>query len=144
MVVLQLEYILHPQGLVVVDEMIYVIGSVWDDDDLMQFSVHNFQNAQLLEEDCTVFDGFDVNTYIENGSFVFSKNKDTKLYIRPPSMTLEHLNLYDKYHAFMNAKKDLKAGDRLDGEGGFCARGRLVTSQKSKDEKILKKLKKQI
>ncbi len=37
---------------------------------------------------------------------VISKNKDTKLYIRPPSMTLEHLNLYDKYHAFMNAKKD--------------------------------------
>ena len=35
------------------------------------------------------------------------------------------------------AKKDLKVGEKLDGEGGFCARGRLVTSQKSKDEKIL-------
>ena len=35
------------------------------------------------------------------------------------------------------AKKDLKIGERLDGEGGFCARGRLVTSQKSKDEKML-------
>ena len=35
------------------------------------------------------------------------------------------------------AKKDLKVGERLDGEGGFCSRGRLVTSQKSKDEKIL-------
>ncbi|MDB9746088.1 homoserine dehydrogenase [Candidatus Pelagibacter sp.] len=33
------------------------------------------------------------------------------------------------------AKKDLKAGDRLDGEGGFCARGKLITSKKSKDEK---------
>ena len=31
----------------------------------------------------------------------------------------------------------MKVGERLDGEGGFCARGRLVTSQKSKDEKIL-------
>lgn len=37
---------------------------------------------------------------------VIAKNKDTKLYIRPPSMTLEHLNLYNKYHAFMNQKKD--------------------------------------
>ncbi len=37
---------------------------------------------------------------------VISKNKDTKLYIRPPSMTLEHLSLYDKYHKFMNDKKD--------------------------------------
>ena len=35
------------------------------------------------------------------------------------------------------AKKDLKIGDKLDGEGGFCARGKLITSQKSKDEKIL-------
>ena len=35
------------------------------------------------------------------------------------------------------AKKDLKKGDKLDGEGGFCARGRLVTSKKSKREKIL-------
>ena len=31
----------------------------------------------------------------------------------------------------------LKAGDKLDGEGGFCARGRLITSKKSKKEMIL-------
>ena len=35
------------------------------------------------------------------------------------------------------AKKNLKTGERLDGEGGFCARGRLITSEKSKKEKIL-------
>ena len=35
------------------------------------------------------------------------------------------------------AKKDLKVGEKLDGEGGFCARGKFITSQKSKDEKIL-------
>jgi predicted homoserine dehydrogenase-like protein len=35
------------------------------------------------------------------------------------------------------AKKDLKVGEKLDGEGGFCARGKLITSQKSKEEKIL-------
>ncbi len=35
------------------------------------------------------------------------------------------------------AKKDLKKGEKLDGEGGFCARGRLITSEKSKKGKIL-------
>ena len=35
------------------------------------------------------------------------------------------------------AKKDLKIGEKLDGEGGFCVRGRLITSEKSKIEKIL-------
>ena len=28
-------------------------------------------------------------------------------------------------------------GEKLDGEGGFCARGRLITSEKSKKEMIL-------
>ena len=37
---------------------------------------------------------------------VIAKNKETKLYIRPPSLTMEHLSLYDKYHKFMNDKKD--------------------------------------
>ena len=34
-------------------------------------------------------------------------------------------------------KKDLKIGEKLDGEGGFCARGKLVTSKKSKQENML-------
>ena len=32
---------------------------------------------------------------------------------------------------------DLKKGDILDGEGGFCARGKLITSLTSKNENIL-------
>ena len=35
------------------------------------------------------------------------------------------------------AKKDLKAGEKLDGEGGFCVKGKLITSQQSKKEMIL-------
>ncbi len=35
------------------------------------------------------------------------------------------------------AKKDLKVGEKLDGEGGFCARGKLITSENSKNEKVL-------
>ena len=35
------------------------------------------------------------------------------------------------------AKKDLKAGEKLDGEGGYCARGRLISSKRSKKERIL-------
>jgi len=35
------------------------------------------------------------------------------------------------------AKKDLKKGEKLDGEGGFCARGKLITSKRSKNQKTL-------
>jgi len=36
---------------------------------------------------------------------VFKKNASTKLYIQAPSLTLEHLRLYDKYHFHMSEKK---------------------------------------
>ena len=35
------------------------------------------------------------------------------------------------------AKKDLKAGQKLDGEGGYCVRGRLISSKRSNQEGIL-------
>ncbi|OCL81974.1 arginyltransferase [Arcobacter porcinus] len=37
---------------------------------------------------------------------VLNKNKNTKIAIRTPEVTLEHLELYDKYHSFMNRKKN--------------------------------------
>ena len=37
----------------------------------------------------------------------------------------------------IHSKQDLKAGQKLDGEGGYCARGRLISSTKSKEKKIL-------
>jgi len=36
---------------------------------------------------------------------VLKKNIDTKVYIQAPTISKEHLNLYDKYHKFMNDKK---------------------------------------
>ena len=47
---------------------------------------------------------------------------------------------YTKYYNAEVAsvsKKDLKAGEKLDGEGGFCVRGKLITSNMSKKEMIL-------
>ena len=35
------------------------------------------------------------------------------------------------------AKKHLKKGEKLDGEGGFCVRGKLISAKKSKQEMIL-------
>ncbi|PLY06290.1 MAG: arginyltransferase [Arcobacter sp.] len=37
---------------------------------------------------------------------VFKKNLDIKLYIQAPTLTLDHLRLYDKYHYHMSQKKD--------------------------------------
>ncbi|MCP4969090.1 MAG: arginyltransferase [Arcobacter sp.] len=50
----------------------------------------------------------DVNNYKFSRSEkrIFKKNIDTKLYIQAPSLTLDHLRLYDKYHNYMNIKKN--------------------------------------
>ena len=37
---------------------------------------------------------------------VLAKNKDTKVFIQPPSISVDHLALYDKYHNFMSKKKN--------------------------------------
>lgn len=37
---------------------------------------------------------------------VIAKNKDTKIYIQSPSLTVDHLKLYDDYHKHMNIKKN--------------------------------------
>jgi arginine-tRNA-protein transferase len=36
---------------------------------------------------------------------VLNKNKDTKVFIQPPSVSYEHIELYNKYHAYMHDKK---------------------------------------
>jgi arginine-tRNA-protein transferase len=37
---------------------------------------------------------------------VLSKNKNTKVYIQEPSLSLEHIELYNTYHKYMSIKKD--------------------------------------
>ncbi|MDY0320676.1 MAG: arginyltransferase [Arcobacteraceae bacterium] len=36
---------------------------------------------------------------------VLNKNRDTKVFIQPPSVSYEHIDLYNKYHAYMHDKK---------------------------------------
>jgi leucyl-tRNA---protein transferase len=49
----------------------------------------------------------DINKYIfsKSNKRLLSKHKNTKIVIQPPSISIQHLKLYDKYHSFMNNKK---------------------------------------
>lgn len=50
----------------------------------------------------------DVKNYIFSKSEkrVLKKNANTEVYVQKPSLSLDHLALYDKYHKFMHGKKD--------------------------------------
>jgi len=42
---------------------------------------------------------------------VLAKNKDTDVYVQEPSLSLEHIDLYNRYHKHMEAKKQWKSSD---------------------------------
>ncbi|MEA3497518.1 MAG: arginyltransferase [Campylobacterota bacterium] len=50
----------------------------------------------------------DVEKYIFSKSEkrLFSKNKNIKIYVQKPTVTLEHIDLFNKYHEHMQLKKD--------------------------------------
>ncbi|MBN2965281.1 arginyltransferase [Sulfurospirillum sp. T05] len=46
--------------------------------------------------------------FSKNAKRVFRKNASTRIYIRPPSVTAQHLDLYNRYHALMKEKRGWK------------------------------------
>ena len=50
----------------------------------------------------------DVNkfSFSKNQKRVFNKNKETEVYIQKPTVTYEHIDLFNKYHSHMSQKKD--------------------------------------
>lgn len=86
------------------------------DDDLymklLERGWRRFGNMHFVPECKTCTKCVSMRIDVQNYQFsrsekrVLSKNRDTKIFIRPPSLTREHLALYDKYHSHMNGKKD--------------------------------------
>ena len=60
-------------------------------------------------EDCTTI-RIDINKYkfTKSQKRVINKNKETEVYIQEPSISIDHLNLFDKYHFHMHQKKQWK------------------------------------
>ncbi|MBE0496692.1 MAG: arginyltransferase [Campylobacterales bacterium] len=46
--------------------------------------------------------------FTKNARRVFRKNLSTRIYIRPPSLTPQHLDLYNRYHIHMREKRGWK------------------------------------
>ena len=60
---------IHPLGLVFVDNVIYLVCTFWDYEDLRQIALHRIKTARLLDEASEVSEGFDLQTYIDKGHF---------------------------------------------------------------------------
>ena len=63
------EYVVNPHGLVFRDQLVYLVATLWDYDDVKQLALHRFETAELLEEPARTPEGFDFGEYVTAGAF---------------------------------------------------------------------------
>lgn len=62
---------LNPLGLVVRGNLVYLVCTFWDYEDVRQIPIHRIRDAKLLEKDATHPKGFDLDQYIANGALQY-------------------------------------------------------------------------
>jgi predicted DNA-binding transcriptional regulator YafY len=86
------EYEVNPLGLVYRHGAAYLIATVGDYEDVMQFALHRFLGAQLTDKRRNAPRGFSLETYLQNGAFDYPKSKDSiELQVLFNSDTAVHL-----------------------------------------------------
>ena len=93
-----------------------------------------FGNVHFRPECISCDDCKTIRIDVQNFNFsksqkrIMAKNKDVQVYVQKPSLSLDHINLFNKYHKYMETKKGWKentidAGDYqqsyVDGAGTF-------------------------
>lgn len=66
----------HPLGLVVKDDVLYLVATVFAYDDVRHLALHRMSNAVVLEQRTKVPRGFDLKMYIEEGRFAYPIGED--------------------------------------------------------------------
>jgi len=71
------EYEAVPLGLVYHGSVGYLVCTLWDYDDPVQFALHRIKEATILDEPARAPDGFTLDGYIESGAFGFLVGEGT-------------------------------------------------------------------
>lgn len=85
------EYQVNPLGLVLRDNITYLIASANNYTDPLQFVLHRFSTAELLDAQRIIPDGFDLDSYIADGKLGQSVNDE-------PVQIKLRFNKYDAQH----------------------------------------------
>ncbi len=76
------EYEVNPLGLVLRDQVGYLVGTLWEYDDLKHFALHRFEDAELLEQARRTPPGFDLDAYLQSGAFEIVDGAPIRLELR--------------------------------------------------------------
>ncbi len=67
------EYVLNPLGLIMRGPVSYLVATAWDYEDPRLYAIHRFEKAEILEEDCRIPEGFDLDESIARGFADFAE-----------------------------------------------------------------------
>jgi predicted DNA-binding transcriptional regulator YafY len=76
------EYAINPLGLVVVDKVIYLVGTLWEYRDIKQFALHRFDSAEVSKDNAVEYYGFDLQKYIQQGTFEYLVEGDKSIKLK--------------------------------------------------------------
>lgn len=88
------EYVLSPLGVVLRNEVAYLLATAWDYQDVRHYALHRFDPAhlELLEEPVTEPDGFDLDRLLNEGAFQYRMSEEPlTLVLRMREETAAHL-----------------------------------------------------
>ena len=68
------DYTLHPQAIVVKDSVSYLVATVNDYDEILQFALHRIQEAEPSNKTYRRYDDFNINEYIDKGAFSYRQS----------------------------------------------------------------------
>lgn len=73
------DYTINPLSIVVVDKIIYLVGTLWEYTDIKQFALHRFKTVELLETDAIQIEDYQLNEYIAQGHFEYLVDGETEI-----------------------------------------------------------------
>ena len=65
------EYMVNPLGLVIQEQLTYLVATLWDYDGPIFLALHRMESAELLDEPCRIPEGFDLQAYLDSSPLQF-------------------------------------------------------------------------
>lgn len=69
------EYLLHPLALVQRGPISYLVATAFSYEDVRLYAVHRFTSVEILEDEATIPDTFDIDAYIREGALSFGSGE---------------------------------------------------------------------
>lgn len=62
--------------MVVVDKILYLVGTLWEYTDIKQFALHRFKHLEVSDQASVQLEDFTLKNYIDSGHFEYIANVD--------------------------------------------------------------------